>query len=214
MKIYLILGVLALSVYTQAAVTSKVAETEPGNYAAQLSLAKNAALPMGTRWSALLKASDLASGDQVDDIRAFTKNSDWYMRNAAMMALAKMGGDNGINEAKQLIKDKALVVRSAAVDLIAAKFTSENRKILAEELGQSYNFKGTQSLWIRPQIMRLLSARASREDRTFFVRYLFDKDAKIAEMAAETLEKITDVSFAGNNQLAQWKAFVKEKKWL
>lgn len=214
MKLYLVLGLISLTSFAQAAIGEKVALESPTSYAAQLSVAKNSTLQMGTRWSALLKAAELASSDQLEDIRAFTQSSDWYMRNAAMMALTKMGGDHGVDEAKKLVNDKALVVRSAAIDIIATKYTRENRKILADELNQPYNFKGKQSLWIRPQIMRLLAARASRDDRTFFVRSLFDQDVQIGKLAAETLEKITDVSFTGKNQLADWKTFVKEKKWM
>ncbi|MBC7420049.1 MAG: hypothetical protein H7328_04910 [Bdellovibrio sp.] len=214
MKLKLFLGVLGITVSTWAAVQSQVAENSQGSFAAQMSVAKNASLPMGARWSALLRAADVASSEQIEEIRTFTKSSDWYMRNAAMMALSKMGGDYAIEEAKKLVKDKALVVRSAAVDLIATKFTLENRKILADELAQNYNFKGKHSLWIRPQIMKHLASRASRDDRAFFARYLFDQDSVIEELAADTLEKITDVNFSGKDHLAQWKVFVKEKKWL
>ncbi len=214
MKNYFILGLLLISTNSHAAVPTQVAEVSPENFSAQIAVAKNAALPMGARWAALLKAGELASAEEVDQIRTFSTNKEWYMRNAAMVALSKLNTEYAVDEAKKLVKDKALVVRSAAVDMLATKYTLENRNILADELSKKYNFKGKQSLWIRPQIMKHLATRASSDDRAFFARYLFDQDDSIGEMAAMTLEKITDVRFTGKNQLAQWKSHVKAKGWL
>ncbi|MBC7743368.1 MAG: hypothetical protein H7061_14315 [Bdellovibrionaceae bacterium] len=210
MKLILLASSLFIAVTSMAAIPSQVSES----YASQISLAKNAMLPMSTRWPALLKAAELASSQEINEIRAFTQSSDWYMRNAAMAALSQISPDYGIEMAKKLIHDKALVVRSAAIDLLATKQTIENRHLLANELSKPYNFKGRQSLWVRPQIIRHLASKATADDRHFFAKQLFDRDPIINEISANTLEKITDVTFTGKNQLSQWKSYVQANGWL
>ncbi len=209
MKLFFLVCFTIFTSLSYAALPSQAGES----FSAQMNIAKNSSQPMGARWKALLLASDLATSDQIDEIREFTKSSEWFMRNAAMTALNQVAPDYGIDAAKKLISDKALVVRSAAIELIATKPTIENRHLLAAELSKPYNFNGRKSLWIRSKIVQHLADRATADDRTFFSRELFDRDPEIAEIAAQTLEKITNVNFTGDQQLARWKTYIKAKNW-
>lgn len=210
MKIVLFLAILACSTLSSAATVTSL----PDTFAGQLAVAKNVSLPMSARWSALIKASNLADHRQIEAIKQFTKSEDWYMRNAALVALKKFGQDYAEIEAIKLLGDKALVVRSAAVDIVAEKMTLNNKILLISELAKPYNFKGKQSLWVRPQIVNHILRVAGSDDRTFFAKCLFDQDPKVSKVAAQALTKITNISFSGKDKVQKWKTLVKEKGWL
>lgn len=184
------------------------------DFSTELSTAQNTKKPMSVRWQALINAADVAQYAQIEEIKAFAKSKEWYMRNAALVALEKINVNHAEEEAQLLIKDKALVVRSAAVDVLAKRFTRENRNLMALELSKPYNFAGKQSLWIRSKIFNVIAAKASSGDRPFFVKYLFDNDEKISQAAAATLERITDVNLSDKNKVNEWRNYVKKQNWL
>lgn len=186
------------------------------NFDEHYKLAKNPALSMATRWRALLQASDVAEGAELNKILSFTKDKDWYMRNAALVALDKMGTDLVYDKAKELMSDKALVVRSAAADILMRLQNSDIRRIFSKELAKNYNFNGKSSLWIRPQMMRYLTQKPQADERGFFVQYLHDRDPVVAAMSVDALEKLTQVRFDAKDRkglISQWKKYAQDNKW-
>ena len=194
-------------------VWSYVQNENEQNFSSQIARAKNQALPMAQRWDALIKSAEAADGKQIKQVLAFAKSKDWYMRNALLVALDKMGTDLAYDNAKALVSDKALVVRSAAVDILTRLESQEVRDLLARELNRKYNFVGKKSLWIRAQIMKNLVKKPYQSEREYFSKLLFDNDPEISLMSMQALEKISQVHFDGENALASWKKFVKEQKW-
>lgn len=211
MKTILSLILTTLIISTSWAAIPKV---DDKNYGAQLKIAQNTTLPMSARWQALIKAAELSTAQQIPEITAFAKSDDWFMRNAALVALEKINQSYAIDEAKVLVQDKALVVRSAAVDMLAKKNTIEIRQIFATELAKPYNFSGKQSLWIRPQIMKIMAKTASSYDRQIMAKYLFDSDKKVAALSAAGLERISSIRFDKKNKIQAWQQFVKKNNWL
>ena len=193
---------------------SAIPKASDESYASQIKMAKNSILPMSTRWQSLIKAAELAGPQQISEITEFAKSNDWFMRNAAMVALEKINTGYAIDQAKELVQDKALVVRSAAVEMLAKKNTLEIKRIFAEELAKPYNFSGKQSLWIRPQIMKVLAANASSDDRQFIAKHLFDSDKKVAALSANALERISSIHFDEKNKIQSWQDYVKKNRWL
>lgn len=191
-----------------------IPKTDDKSYSAQIKMAQNSSLPMSIRWQSLIKAAEEANSQQISEIAAFAKSNDWFMRNAALVALEKINTGYAIDQAKVLVQDKALVVRSAAVDMLAKKNTLEIRRIFAAELAKPYNFSGRQSLWIRPQIMKALTQAASSDDRQFMARYLFDTDKKVAALSAAGLERISSIRFDEKNKVQSWQNYVKKNRWL
>jgi hypothetical protein len=208
LKIFLVTFLLAGSVF--AAIPQK----QSGDFASQIAIAQNPRTPMSARWQALIAAAEVAKYDQIEEIKAFAKNKDWYMRNASLVALEKININHAMEEAQTLLQDKALVVRSAAVDVLSHRYTRENRDLLAMELAKPYNFSRKQSLWIRPKIFNIMAARATGDERLFFARYLFDTDDKITHAAVATLERITETHLNDKNQLNAWREYVKKNGWL
>lgn len=166
---------------------------------------------MTARWHSLLSAAEMATPAQIAAIKKFTNSEEWYMRNAALLALKRIDINVAKSEAKKLVQDKALVVRSAAVDLLADNPADDIKQLLIQELNKPYNFNKKSSLWIRKQIVEKLSLSAGPQDKTFFAKNLFDSDRNVAELSAKALEKIT-----GQTQpsVEKWKNIARESNWL
>ena len=198
-----------------ALATAAIPKLEQKDFSALIKAAHNTSLTQTERWQSLVQAGAIAELDQIDQVIEFSKSSEWFMRNAALVTLEKIkGGDDAIEQAKILIKDKALVVRSAAVSTLSKKNTLEIKQLFAAELAKPYNFSGRQSLWIRPQLMQKIAQLASEDDRQFMARYLFDSDQKVAALSVEALEKISSVHFEPKNSIQLWQQYVKKSNWL
>lgn len=210
MKPVTILGILFIAVYLQAAIP----KLEQKNFSSLLQAASNRQLSISERWQSLVRAGQIAKPEEIAKIQDFAKSSDWYMRNASLVALESINTSYAMEQAKILIQDKALVVRSAAVTMLSKKNTLEVRQLLAAELSKQYNFSGKQSLWIRPQIMQQMAKTATQDDRRFLARHLFDSDAAVAKQSAVALEKISSVQFSGLDQVKLWQNHVKKNGWL
>jgi hypothetical protein len=119
-----------------------------------------------------------------------------------------------LEEARKLLQDKALVVRSAAVDVMAENLIEQDKQLLIQELNKPYNFNKKSSLWIRKQIVEKISAIAGQADRSFFAKNLFDSDKEVAEVSARALEKITGRQVDDVKFVEKWKSIAKENNWL
>lgn len=166
--------------------------------------------PMSVRWKALMLASDLGKKSSLEDLVKASKSGDWFMRNASLVALKEQDSELSYQVAKKLIQDKALVVRSAAVDIISSSASPESRGILWEELNKKYNFKSNSSLWIRGQIIESLALKPESYEKNQFVKLLSEKDTRVQQQAVVALEKITgrvlgDKATTLSKKIALWK---------
>jgi HEAT repeat protein len=183
----LMLGLL-MSVLTASTLSSNVYSATPN----KLSDARSTNLSAQTRWAAMHEAlkEDLAL---VPEIKKDLKSKDWVLRTAAMSALNQFSTKDGQNAAKQLLSDKALVVRSSAVEILSTDFTL-NRSLLWSEIHQKRNFRKGQSLWIRGQIAKKLSADPQVYEKSQFQKLLNDSDFSVREIASESLAKIAKLA--------------------
>lgn len=182
-----------------------------------ISVAFNESQSMSLRWRALTAAAQVRGTGATDDLMKAGSHNQWYMRNAALVALTEVNPSQGQVLARKLLKDKALVVRSAAVETLKKNLSAENRDLLWEELNQEYNFKNSQSLWIRQQIVGTLSKQPLDREAKTFVQLLSDKDPQVQLPAVRGLEKLTGVKL-GQGRMKQsalvgmWKDYVKKEK--
>ena len=117
------------------------------------------------------------------------------MRNAALTAV-KTTQPERLNEVvPSLLKDKALVVRSAAVSALYPNLEPKMRDLLWSELNASYNFRKGQSLWVRGQIVEKLSSNPQKKEYTLFGNALKGTDEKLHAFAIQALENITQRKF-------------------
>ncbi|MGZ3773119.1 MAG: HEAT repeat domain-containing protein [Pseudobdellovibrionaceae bacterium] len=182
-----------------------------------IKVAFSEAQPMSLRWRALTAAAQVRGAESSHDLLKASSHSQWYMRNAALVALYEVNPKEGIKLARKLLKDKALVVRSAAVDVLEKNLSPEIRDLLWEELNQKYNFKNTESLWIRQQIVGSLAKKPLNREGRLFIQLLSDKDPEVQLPAVRGLEKLTGVKL-GKGELKQsalvglWKDYIKKEK--
>lgn len=206
--------IFCLSVSIQ--VFAAIPEQMENNFEAQFKTAKQAGLPMSVRWKALLAAAETADGDDFNKLLTFSKDKDWYMRNALLVALEKIESDIVFDKAKELLSDKALVVRSAAVEVLSKSKDTEIRRLFSKEMSKKYNFNGKSSLWIRPQMMKYLAEQPEQDELTYFVQFLNDKDSRVSQYSIQALEKLTQVRFTEKPKetvLSQWKKYAQQNKW-
>lgn len=180
-------------------------------------VAFNEAQPMVLRWRALTAAAEARGSEATEDLLKAGSHKEWYMRNAALVALSEVNPSRGEQLARKLLKDKALVVRSAAVEALGKNLSAESRDLLWEELNQNYNFKNTESLWIRKQIAGALAKKPLNREAKLFVQLLSDKDPSVQIPAVLGLEKLTGVKLGKSETkdsalVGMWKDYLKKEK--
>lgn len=204
---------ITLAVLVTVTFTALTAFADIDGFSTHLGRANNEKLTMNERWTALLNASNIARGTEVNEIKKFAENKEWYLRNASLVALKRINPSLAEQEAMKLLSDKALVVRSAAVEIVSEKMTDQNKMALVEQLDKAYNFNRNSSLWIRKQILEKIANVATSKDQAIFVKNLFDQDRKISELSANTLEKLTGKKMARKKFIENWRKYAKQENW-
>lgn len=148
---------------------------------------------MGTRWKSLTLAAQINKEKAQEPLSKALKSQEWFMRNAALVAYREVFPEKTVAIATELLKDKALVVRSAAVESLPPLMTDEVRDRLWEELHQDYNFRKKQSLWVRSLILQKLAATPRSKEASLFVRALKEPDERLHSHAIQALEKISSL---------------------
>ena len=169
-----------------------VADRNPDTYyPALIEISKSAQQTLQLRWKALTLAAHLKKEKSLKDLEAALAAPEWYMRNAALVAINSFSPQRAQREAKVLIKDKAMVVRSAAVEMLGSDLDTETRDLLWEELNANYNFRKKQGLWIRQQILNQLAMRPKRKELPLFLNALKEKDQSIHFAAIAGIENLS-----------------------
>lgn len=179
-------------------------------YPELIQISKASDQPMPMRWKALTLAAYLGRDKALPELEAALKSPEWFMRNAALVAMQTYHPAKAPKAAEALIKDKALVVRSAAVEVLGTVKNRKTRDLLWEEMDAGYNFRKKQGLWIRSQILSKLSESPEAKESSLFIQALKDKDSRMHRPAIAALEKLT------STQLGKPKTKMAEKRelWL
>jgi HEAT repeat protein len=145
---------------------------------------------MQVRWRSLMLMSEVKPKASIQELVNATTSSEWFMRNAGLIALEQVQKPKAIELAQDLIKDKALVVRSAAVDVLSRNFSVGLRELFWQELYKKYNFRAEKSLWVRAQILQTLAQKPQDNEGRIFERLLNEKDSDIQKVSMLALEKM------------------------
>ena len=170
---------------------SVIAKSPDHLYRDFVQLAFDDKISMKLRWKALMAAAQIRKEKSTVDLLKASSDSQWFMRSAALAALAEYNPSESEKVAKKLLKDKALVVRSSAVDILSQSSSPEVRDLFWEELHQKYNFKNKQSLWIRPQMLTALALKPKDQESTLFSQLLKEPEIQMQLIAVRGLEKLT-----------------------
>lgn len=137
-------------------------------------------------------------------------SGEWYMRNAALIALQTDERARAVAWSTRMLEDKALVVRTQAVRNLIELNARESEPILWQQISAKRNFRGHESLWIRTHIAEAL-ARFGMEGRTRnFQKLLMDADERLHKWAIMGLENSTGMKLSSGKEPTE----IRRQKWL
>lgn len=142
------------------------------------------------RWKALTMVAHLKKENAIPDLKKALESSDWFMRNAALLSLNSVSVVEGKKAAQMLLKDKALVVRSAAVEVLGPVMDEETRDLFWKEMNAKYNFRQNQSLWIREQMLTYLADNPSLSEKPIFMALTKNSSPSMKKLAMSALKKL------------------------
>jgi len=150
------------------------------------------------RWRALVLAARLLGPKMKGDIVSASRSNDWFMRSASMMAANELSPDEGLTLARRMVHDKALVVRSAAVDILGQSEELTDRNLLWNIIRDPINKRKGQSLWIRSQALQLLVRTPQKKEIPQFISLLKENDLELQALSIQALEKVSNFQFGSN----------------
>ncbi|MBX2987239.1 MAG: HEAT repeat domain-containing protein [Bdellovibrionaceae bacterium] len=170
-----------------------LAEMPDAAYDSLLTISNDQNRMMSMRWRALTSAALLRKQKAVPDLLKASKSEEWFMRNAALLGLSEFSAEQALNVGRRLVKDPALVVRSAAVDVLLKHGGQRERELLWSEIDAAYNKRSGRSLWIRGQIAKGLASQPRDGELALFSNLLKEKEEEIQIASVQGLEKLTKV---------------------
>jgi hypothetical protein len=184
-KVMILLGLIGMNPLAQASVikSTDLILFQSNKYEDLLSVANDKTVDFETRWKAVMQMTDSNPTKAMADLRGFLTAKEWFIRNAAMVAINEVNPAEGKVAAIKLLSDKALVVRSAAVQMLESHIDTQVRIRLWQELSAGYNFRKKQSLWVRGQILSLLSKKPLPSEKKQFEALKTDSDKRVSAIA-------------------------------
>ena len=169
-------------------------------------LAKNKQASIRTRWRAITSLAMIDKKKSIPVVEGALSSGHWYLRNAGMVAIVHADRERAKQWAMHLLKDPALVVRTAAVQALKKLNAVESKESLWQELYSAKNFKKGKSLWVRRHIVEALSRFENPGSEKRFLKVLKDQDESLYPAAIQGLERVTGKSMQGNvnSQRVAW----------
>jgi len=195
----------------------KIVEAGPDGYRFLKRTSFSGSSHPSDRWSAFLTLVRIGKEKSLPEINEALESKDWFMRNAALIAMQKIKFSKAVPKAMETFKeDPSLFVRAKSLEIVAL---SPNDKLFATLWGQLWddkNFYRGQGLWIRDKIVKTMSNVATRKDLKYLAKLLRSQnpeDQKLKPMVLPALRRIIGnldggVN-AGSEQIAFWRSQLK-----
>ena len=165
-------------------------------------IAKSESETMEVRWRAITAMGRMQPVAAQPILDEFLQSEKWFLRNASAVVLHYGDRTWAVNWAKKLLKDKALVVRTGAVEALKKMNAIEAEQDLWAALYSEDNFKGGKSLWIRKHIAETLSSFAHPGQQRAFIKILRDEDRRLHPFALKALTKLSKNDFTRDQWLS------------
>ena len=162
------------------------------------------------RWRAITTMGPLDAGYFEKDLEKALKNKEWFIRNAALIAILNEPHDVAVKWSTELLKDPALMVRTQAVRNLVGLEAKEAEGLLWQQIWDKKNFRGQESLWIRAHIAEALARMATQGSVKAFQRLILDPDPRLHKWAILGLEKSTGFKLSSKQEPLE----VQRQKWL
>jgi hypothetical protein len=173
----------------------------PNSFEALKKMSFDSKQSLQMRWRALTAMARLDFNRARPALEAALQSSQWFMRNAALVTLVPGDKNMALDWSMKLLKDPALVVRTAAAENLRQLRDRRARESLLRAFQSAENFKGKQSLWVRHYIARALAEMAVPGEESFLVGLLHDQDARVHPWAILGLERLTGQSLSADRDL-------------
>ncbi len=148
-------------------------------------------LDLNIRWRAVMGMAQLRGAESWDDLVKAAHHKDWFLRNAALISMHRVSPTSVKPWAKEMLKDSALVVRTAAVEMIDQLRAIDMKNDLWQAINDKQNFRKGQSLWIRPIIARTLyNFTRVNDSKVQWYKLLDDNDLVIKNIASLAIKRI------------------------
>ncbi len=174
------------------------------------STAFSKSLGVGDRWTAVQEMARADFSWFQKDLERALKDDEWFIRNAALVAIQNGKPEFVRQWSEKLLFDKALVVRTQAAKNLIRFGDSSSSDELLKALNHKMNFRGEYSLWIRPYIAQALALNPPSNWKHVFQSMLTDRDEKVQSWAIMGLEKKSGLRLGSNDDSLS----VKKQRWL
>lgn len=165
---------------------------------------------LSERWSAL---QEMGRGDFEwfkEDLEKALQAKEWFVRNAALIAIQSGKPEFVRKWSEKLLFDKALVVRTQAIKNLLELKSSESSETIFKALNHKMNFRGNYSLWIRPYLAQALVLHPPKNWKRVYQSMLGDRDEKVQTWAIIGLEQKSGLRLGRPGDSLE----VKRQKWL
>lgn len=165
--------------------------------------------PDAMRWRCLFGAARVAGKNALPWLDQMAHHKHWLIRDASLKAMAALGATESKESLERALKDKALVVRTTAVDAIGHLTLRASGPVLVEALFDPINYRGEKALWIHKHILFTIEKLQYREASPRLVELLETrKDPELRSHLIVALEKLNGRNFRGrpvNEQIYLWR---------
>lgn len=163
-----------------------------------------------SRWRALTTLGQVDARKFRQVIERCLQSKDWFLRNAALLAIRHDERTKAIEWSMKLVDDHALVVRTQAVRNLAEMHATESEEKLWQALNAKSNFRRGEGLWVRAHIAEGLSQLASPQSVTRFFKMLEDDDSRLHKWGVIGLERLSPMRITDPSEPVD----VRREKWL
>lgn len=173
-------------------------------------LAQRKEAGLSLRWRAITTMGRLDPVGFRADLEKALQSSEWFIRNAAAIAIRNADRGEAVNWSARLLRDPALVVRTQAVRNLIDLNARETEPILWKMLFEKMNFRGQDGLWIRAHLAEAVAKFSGRNRIQDFRRLLSEEDERLHKWAVLGLERSTGMRIGDKQEPVE----VRRQKWL
>lgn len=144
--------------------------------------------PLEERWDAYHKIVTKNRNESIPMAKRAVKSKDWFLREAGLKTFVALRPEEAKAIARNMLeKDPSMLVRAQALSAIKILNDKSSEKLLWKTLKDPKNFRGDQSLWIRPKVVATLM-EFKMGDREQYKALLDDKDPQVQRLARQALK--------------------------
>jgi HEAT repeat protein len=145
--------------------------------------------PLEQRWEAYHQIVTKNKNESMPMARKAIQSKEWFLREAGLKTFVALNPEAAKTVAKDMFeKDPSMLVRAQALSAIKILNDKTTENLLWKALKDPKNFRGDQSLWIRPKVVATLMEFKMGE-KAQYKNLLDDKDPQIQRLAKEALKK-------------------------